>query len=423
MNSAQKQSLATVRAGEETSYDVKRIRGEFPILSRSVYGKPLVYLDNAATAQKPKHVIDAVHKFYTEEYSNIHRGLHYLSEKATEEYENARGKVQGYINAANSSEIIFVRSATEAINLVAQTYGRKNLCEGDEILITTMEHHSNIVPWQMLCNEKGANLRVVPITDDGEIILNEFERLLNPKTKLVAVTHISNSLGTINPIKRIIEIAHARGIPVLVDGAQAVQHIPVDVQRLDADFYAFSGHKFYGPSGIGVLYGKSALLEEMPPYQGGGEMISRVTFDETTFKRIPFKFEAGTPNIAGAIGLGATVDYISAIGIERIELYEKELLDYATQAITSLSGVRIIGTAKEKASVISFVVKGVHPHDLGTILDQDGIAIRAGHHCAQPVMDRFGIPATARASFGLYNTVEEADALVCGVQKTIEVFA
>ncbi len=389
------------------AYDVEAIRRDFPILHQKVYGHELVYLDNAATSQKPRSVIDAISRYYENGNANIHRGVHYLSEHATEEHEAARRTVQAFLNAADKREIIFVRSATEAINLVAQSYGRKHVKAGDEIVITAMEHHSNIVPWQMLCEEKEATLKVVPINDRGELILEELPKLLTPKTKIVAVTHVSNALGTINPLRKIIEIAHARNVPVVVDGAQAVPHLKVDVQALDADFYVFSGHKVYGPTGIGVLYGKRALLEAMPPYQGGGDMIRSVTFEKTLYNDLPYKFEAGTPNIGGAIGLGVAIDYITQLGIDNIAAHEHELLVYGTEALSAIPGVRLIGTAKEKAAVISFLIDGIHPHDIGTILDREGIAIRTGHHCAQPVMQRYKIPATARASFALYNTRAE----------------
>ncbi|HXO88116.1 MAG TPA: cysteine desulfurase [Candidatus Acidoferrales bacterium] len=405
------------------SIDVARVRADFPILETMVHGKPLVYLDNAATSQKPRAVIDAIMRYYQGTNANVHRGVHYLSETATEGYEGARKIAQQFINAAHSREIIFVRGTTEGINLVAHTFGRTRIGAGDEILITAMEHHSNIVPWQILCEEKGAKLRVAPINDNGELLLDEYANLLSAKTKLVAVTHVSNALGTINPLKRMVELAHAHNVPVLVDGAQAVPHIKVDVQALDCDFYTFSGHKVYAPTGIGVLYGKAALLESMPPYQGGGDMISSVTFERTTYNKLPYKFEAGTPDIAGVIGLGAALTYVENLGIENIGAHEHDLLGYATAALSAIPGVRIIGTAKEKAAVVSFVIEGVHPHDIGTILDQQGIAIRTGHHCSQPVMERFGIPATARASFAVYNTRQEIDALVGGIQKVKEVFA
>jgi len=403
-------------------FDVERVRSDFPILHQRVNGHQLVYLDNAATSQKPKAVIDAIVRYYEHDNANIHRGVHYLSQRATEEFESARKVVQSFINAAEPREIIFVRSATEAINLVAQTYGRQHLGIGDEVLITAMEHHSNIVPWQLLCEEKQAKLQVAPINDRGELIPAEFERLLNSRTRIVALGHVSNALGTINPLKQITAMAHARNIPVLVDGAQAAPHVRIDVQQLDCDFYAFSGHKIYGPTGIGVLYGKAAVLEAMPPYQGGGDMISSVTFEKTTYNKLPHKFEAGTPDMSGAVGLRAAIEYLNRVGIENVAEYEHELLTYATQKVSAIPGVRLIGTAKEKAGVLSFIMDGVHPHDIGTILDQEGIAIRTGHHCAQPVMQRFGVDATARASFALYNTKEEVDVLVRGIQKVQEVF-
>jgi cysteine desulfurase/selenocysteine lyase len=404
-------------------FDVERLRADFPILQRKIRGKKLVYLDNAATSQKPAVVIDALRRYYEEENSNIHRGVHFLSEQATSEYEAARTAIQHFLHAADASEIVFVRSATEGINLVAQSYGRANARAGDEVLITAMEHHSNIVPWQMLCEEKGAKLRVVPITDSGELVWEEFEKLLGPRTLILAVTHVSNALGTVNPVARMVELAHRHGVPVLVDGAQSAPHLAVDVQALDCDFYVFSGHKVYGPTGIGVLYGKAALLDAMPPYQGGGDMISSVTFEKTTYNKLPYKFEAGTPNIAGAIGLGCAINYLNGVGIEKVAAHERKLLAHATQAVEAIPDVRVIGTAREKAGVLSFVMENIHPHDIGTILDEQGIAIRTGHHCAQPVMQRFGIPATARASFGLYNTEEEVDALAAGLQKVREVFA
>jgi cysteine desulfurase / selenocysteine lyase len=403
-------------------YNVERIRADFPILHQKVHGHPLVYLDNAATSQKPRQVIDAITRYYERDNSNIHRGVHYLSQKATEDYEDARQVVRQFIHAADCREIVFVRSTTEAINLVAQTYVRQNLRAGDEVLITAMEHHSDIVPWQMICGEKQAKLQVAPINDDGELLLDEFARLLSPRTRIVAVAHLSNALGTINPLPQIIQLAHARNIPVLVDGAQAAPRLPVDVHELDCDFYAFSGHKIYGPTGIGVLYGKLALLEAMPPYQGGGDMISSVAFERTVYNKVPHKFEAGTPHMAGVVGLRAALDYVTRVGMDNISRHEHALLLYATEQVSALSGVKLIGTAKEKAGVLSFTMDGVHPHDIGTILDQEGIAVRTGHHCAQPVMQRFGIPATARASFGLYNTKEEIDALLRGIKKVREVF-
>ncbi len=403
-------------------FDVERVRAEFPILQQRPRGHQLVYLDNAATSQKPRAVIDAIVQYYERDNANIHRGVHYLSERATEAYETARKVVQSFLNARLSSEIIFVRSATEAINLVAQTYGRAHVGFGDEVLITAMEHHSNIVPWQLLCDEKRAKLKVAPINENGELVLDEFERLLGPRTRIVSVSHVSNALGTVNPVKQIIAMAHEKKIPVVIDGAQAAPRLPVDVQDLDCDFYAFSSHKAYGPTGIGILYGKSALLEAMPPYQGGGDMISSVTFEKTTYNKLPHKFEAGTPDMSGAVGLRAAIEYLNDLGMENVAAHERDLLTYATEKVSVLPGVRLIGTAKEKVGVLSFVMDGVHPHDIGTILDQEGIAIRTGHHCAQPVMERFGVDATARASFGLYNTRQEIDALVRGIQKVQEVF-
>jgi cysteine desulfurase/selenocysteine lyase len=402
-------------------YDVQNVRRDFPVLHQKVHGKPLVYLDNAATTQKPLAVIEAIQHYYLHDNSNIHRGVHTLSERATEHYENVRETARKFLNAASTKEIIFVRGTTEAINLVAQTYGRKNVGSGDEVVITALEHHSNIVPWQMLCEEKGAKLRVAPINDQGELLLEDFEKLLNAKTKIVAIAHLSNALGTINPVREIIRMAHARNIPVLVDGAQAVARMKVDLQALDCDFYALSSHKLYGPTGVGILYGKTKLLEAMPPWQGGGDMIASVTFDKTVYNRLPYKFEAGTPNIADTIGLGAAIEYLNHLGLEEIERHEADILAYATNSLCAMPGVRIVGTAREKAGVLSFVMGEIHPHDIGTILDTEGIAIRTGHHCAQPVMQRFGIPATARASFGLYNTREEVDALVAGIRKVQEV--
>jgi cysteine desulfurase/selenocysteine lyase len=414
--------LASDKATEAVSFDVEKIREDFPILKEIVHGKPLIYLDNAATSQKPQAVIDATSRYYSADNSNIHRGVHLLSERATQQYEDARVKAQRFINAAHSQEIIFVRGTTEAINLVANSYGRASVRSGDEILITTMEHHSNIVPWQILCEEKDAKLRVAPINDAGELIVEEFEELLNERTKFVSLAHVSNALGTINPVRRIIEKAHSLGVPVLLDGAQAAPHLKIDVQELDCDFYAFSGHKLFGPTGVGVLYGKSRLLDAMPPYQGGGDMIATVTFEKTTYNTLPYKFEAGTPNIAGTIGLGAAIDYVNQVGLENIANYEHELLAYGTEALSQIPGLRLIGTAKEKASVFSFVLEGIHPHDVGTILDREGIAIRTGHHCTMPLMNRLGIPATSRASLAFYNTKEEIDALVAGIYKVKEVF-
>jgi len=416
-------NVASASREPRAAFDVHRIRDDFPILQRQVYGKPLVYLDNAASSQKPRRVIDTIARFYEEDYANVHRGLHYLSERATEAYEGARAKVRSFLHAAQEREIVFVRGTTEAINLVAHGFGRKVLQPGDEILISAMEHHSNIVPWQMVCEERGARLRVVPIDDAGELLIDEVEKLLGPRTKLLALVHVSNALGTINPVETVIEMAHRRNVPVLLDGAQAVPHLAVDVQALDCDFYAFSGHKLYGPSGVGVLYGKAELLAAMSPYQGGGEMISSVTFEKTTYARIPAKFEAGTPNIAGAVGLGAAIDYVNSLGLEAVGAYENEMLAYATAKLAEIPQVRLIGTARRKAGVLSFVIDGIHPHDIGTVLDREGIAIRAGHHCAQPVMERYGVPATARASLACYNTKDEIDALVAGIGKVVEVFA
>lgn len=403
--------------------DVGRIRKDFPVLHQQVHGKRLVYLDNAASSQKPQAVIDAVARFDSHDYANIHRGVHDLSQRATVAYEEARVKAQRFLNAAHDKEVIFVRGTTEAINLVAHSYGRTVLNLGDEILVSAMEHHSNIVPWQMVCRERGAVLRVIPMNDAGELRLDEYERLIGPRTKLVGIVHVSNALGTINPVREMVEIAHRHNVPVLVDGAQAAPHVPIDVQELDCDFYAFSGHKVYGPSGVGIVYGKAKLLESLPPYQGGGEMISAVTFEKSFYKGLPAKFEAGTPNITGAIGLGAALDYLNRIGLPVVAAHEQDLLRYATERIEKVPNVRIIGTAREKASVLSFVIEGIHPHDVGTILDRQGIAVRAGHHCAQPVMQRFKIPATTRASFAFYNTKEEVDALINAIEKTIEVFS
>ncbi len=420
---AHKPLLRGVAAPAATALDLAKLRCDFPILAEKIHGRHLVYLDNAATSQKPRAVIEAIVRYYEHLNANIHRGVHTLSVRATEAHDAARQTVRRFLNAGDTREIIFVRGATEAINLVAQTYGRRHVAAGDEVLITAMEHHSNIVPWQILCEEKGAQLKVAPIDDRGELRLDEFEKLIGPRTKMVAVTHVSNALGTVNPLREMIEMAHRRGVPVLVDGAQAVPHFAVDVQALDCDFYAFSGHKVYGPTGIGVLYGKRALLEAMPTYQGGGDMISSVTFEKTIYNVLPFKFEAGTPDIAGAIALGAAIEYIGGIGMDRIAAHEQELLAYATETVGAIPGVQLIGTADQRAGALSFVLDGVHPHDLGTILDREGIAIRTGHHCAQPVMERFGIPATARASFAVYNTREEVDALVEGIQTAREVFA
>ena len=404
--------------------DVKRLREDFPILHQTLqHGRPLVYLDNAATTQKPRAVINALVRHYERDNANIHRGVHELSQRSTTAFEDARTKVQGFLGAAHSSEIVFTRGTTEAINLVAQSFGRANVDSGDEVLISAMEHHSNIVPWQMLCEEKGARLRVVPIDDRGDLVLDELSRLLGPRTKLLAIAHVSNALGTVNPVREIIELAHERGVAVLIDGAQAVAHTRVDVRDLGCDFYCFSGHKLYGPTGIGALYGRSELLEAMAPWQGGGDMIASVTFEKTTYNVLPHKFEAGTPHIAGAIGLGVAIEYVQSLGLDAIAAYESELLAYATRALAGVPRVRLIGTARQKASVLSFVMEGVHAHDVGTILDQEGIAIRTGHHCAQPVMDRFDVPATARASLAFYNTRDEIDALVAGLGRVAEVFA
>ena len=391
-------------------------------MAEKIRNKPLVYLDNAATCQKPQAVIDSIVHLYSHDYANVHRGVHTLSVRSTDKFEGARTKVKDFINAASEKEIIFVRGATEAINLVAQTYGKANIKAGDEILITAMEHHSNIVPWQMLCQQTGAILKVAPINLQGELIYDEFEKLISDKTRLVSVVHMSNALGTINPVKKIIAAAHAKDIPVLLDGAQAIPHMAVDVQDLDCDFYVFSGHKLYAPSGIGVLYGKQALLEAMPPYQGGGDMIRKVTFEETEYNVLPYKFEAGTPSIADAVGLGAAIDYLNAVGMDNIAAYEAELLDYATEKAKQIKGLRIIGEAEHKGAILAFVLDKIHPHDIGTMLDSLGIAIRAGHHCAMPVMDFFEVPATARASFAMYNTKEEIDVLMKGIQSLIEVF-
>lgn len=403
--------------------DVGRIRQDFPILHTQRKGKPLVYLDNAATTQKPQCVIDAVNRYYETQNSNVHRGIHYLSERATEMFEGAREKVRRFINANSVSEIIYTRGTTESINLVANSYGRSNVGPGDEVLITHMEHHSNIVPWQVLCEEKGATLQVVPISDEGELDMAAFDELLSDRTKIVGVTHVSNALGTVNPVRDIIRKAHAAGVPVLVDGAQAAPHMRIDVQDLECDFYAFSGHKMFGPTGIGILYGKEHLLEAMPPYQCGGDMILSVSFEKTIYNKLPYKFEAGTPNIAGAAGLGAAVDYLQTVGMDRIHAYEQELLAYGMDALYGIEGLRFVGTARNKAGVISFHLDDVHPHDIGQLLDEDGVAIRAGHHCAQPTMKRFGLAATSRASLAFYNVKEEFDALADALRKAREVFA
>jgi cysteine desulfurase / selenocysteine lyase len=405
-----------------TSFPVEKIRADFPILQEKIRNKPLVYLDNAASCQKPNAVIDSISHFYRHDYANIHRGVHTLSVRATDKFESAREKVRQFINAASTKEIIFVRGATEAVNLIAQTFGKANIKVGDEIVITAMEHHSNIVPWQMLCEQVGAVLKVAPMTMAGELIYSEFEALLNTKTKLVAVVHMSNALGTVNPVEQMIAAAHEKNIPVMLDGAQAIPHMPVNVQDLDCDFYVFSGHKLYGPSGIGVMYGKHATLEAMPAYQGGGDMIKTVSFEKSTYAGLPHKFEAGTPGIADVVGLGAAIDYLNEIGMTNIAAYEAELLAYATHQAKQIKGLRIIGEAEDKGGILSFVLDKIHPHDIGTMLDSLGIAIRAGHHCAMPVMEFYGIPATARASFAMYNTKEEIDVLMQGITSLIEVF-
>ena len=417
------QNTAINISPDASRFDIEKIRADFPILNQQIHGKPLVYLDNAATSQKPTQVIDVLVTYYRETNSNIHRGVHSLSEKATAEYESARNKVKEFINAESTQEIVFVHGTTEAINLVAQSFGRSSLTADDEVIISELEHHSNIVPWQILCEQTGAKLNYIPINDAGELILEEYEKLLNEKTRIVAVGHISNALGTINPIKTIIDKAHAIGAKVLIDGAQAVPHTRVDVQELDCDFYAFSGHKLYGPTGIGVLYGKQALLETMPPYQSGGDMIQMVTMEKSTYNDLPYKFEAGTPHIAGVIGLGAAIDYVNDLGFETASLYEQKLLDYANEQAAQITGLNFVGTARNKTSILSFTLDGIHPHDIGTILDGEGIAIRAGHHCAMPVMERFGIPATARASFAFYNTHAEVDALIQAIDKCKQVFS
>jgi len=419
---------STAKSGPTTepvtkpTWDVERIRADFPVLHQTVNGKPLIYLDNSASSQVPQVVIDRGSVYIEQEHSNIHRGVHYLSQKATTAYEGAREKVKRFINARESRECIFVRGATEGINLVMYGYGRKFIGEGDEIVISAMEHHANIVPWQMLCEEKGARLRVIPMNDAGELLLDDYDGLLNERTKFVSVIHVSNALGTINPVKEMIAQAHKYGVPVLIDGAQAAPHMPVDVQDLDADFYVFSGHKMYAPTGSGIVYGKAELLEKMNPFQGGGDMIKTVTFEKTTYADLPNRLEAGTPAIASQIGLGAAIDYLNSIGREQAAVYEAELLRYATERVSAIEGVRIIGTAKNKASVLSFIIDDIHPHDIGTILDQEGIAVRAGHHCAQPVMQRFNVPATARASFAFYNTKQEIDVLARTIEKVIEIF-
>ncbi len=418
----QQTQSAVEKTAPLTALDIERIRREFPALHVERDGVTQVYLDNAATSQKPKSVIERIDQYYRSENANVHRGMHYLSEVATQAYEESRKKVQRFLGVPLSCEVVFTRGTTESINLVAQTYGRQNVGKDDEVIISAMEHHSNIVPWQMLCEEKGAKLRVIPMTDRGELILEEFEKLLSSRTKLVSVNHVSNALGTINPVRHIIEKAHEHGVPVLVDGAQGAAHLPIDVKELDCDFYACSAHKMVGPTGIGVLYGKAELLNKMPPFMGGGDMILSVTFEKTTYSSLPYKFEAGTPNIAGAIGLGAAVDYLESIGMDRIAAYEHELTQYATSLLESIDGVHLVGTAREKASVLSFTMENAHPHDIGQIFSDCGVAIRAGHHCAQPVMQRFGIPATARASLAFYNNKEDLDAMADAIKKVKEVF-
>ncbi len=419
-----KQQIKTAEwKSADDSYDVARVREDFPVLGETVHGKPLVYLDNAATAQKPRAVIQRLARYYETENSNIHRGVHRLSEIATRAYEDARSTVKGFLNAAEEREIVFVRGTTEAINLVARCYGGSRLRPGDEVVISAMEHHSNIVPWQLICQEKGAVLRVIPVDDDGDIVMDEYRRMLSDKTRMVALPHVSNALGTVNPIKEMIAEAHAAGAPVLVDGAQGAPHANVDVGDLDCDFYAFSGHKLYGPTGIGVLYGKAALLEDMPPYQGGGDMILSVSFEHTEYNALPYKFEAGTPHIAGVIGLGAAVGYLTNLGVEAVAAHEDRVVAYAVERLRSVAGVRLVGTPERRASLVSFVLGDVHAHDVGTILDQEGIAVRTGHHCAMPVMDRFGVPATVRASFACYNTEAEVDVLADGLEKVRRIFA
>jgi cysteine desulfurase/selenocysteine lyase len=417
------QAAVPLKSAASSPLDVERVRQDFPILSQTVRGKPLIYLDNAATSHKPQSVIDAESSFYSKDNSNVHRGVHLLSERATEAYEGSREKLRAFLNAKSTREIIFTRGTTEGINLVAQTFGRKNVREGDEIVVTELEHHSNIVPWQLLCEEKGAKLKVAQVRDNGELNVEHLASLLNERTKLLAIAHVSNALGTVLPVKQLVDLAHGRGIPVLVDGAQGVPHASVDVQALGCDFYVFSGHKIYGPTGIGVLYGRETMLEAMPPFLGGGDMILSVTFEKTTFNRLPYKFEAGTPNMAGAVGLGAAIDYVRALGMDRIEAHERDLLAYGTHLLEDIDGLRLVGTAPKKAGVLSFMVGDIHPHDVGTILDREGIAIRTGHHCALPLMIRLGLPATARASLALYNTRSELDALARGLKKVREVFS
>ncbi len=414
--------MTSMTATEPSVLDVAGLRAQFPILAQTVGGKPLVYLDNAATTQKPRPVLDTLARYYAAGNANIHRGVYALSQEATEAYEGARGKVAAFLNAAEPAEIVFTRNATEGINLVAQTFGRSRIGAGDEVVISGMEHHSNIVPWQIVCEEKGARLRVAPFSDAGELLVDELAALLGPRTRLVSIVHMSNSLGTVNPVARVVDLAHRQGIPVLVDGAQAAYHMPVDVQAIGCDFYVVTGHKLYGPTGIGALYGRRALLEAMPPYQGGGDMIASVTFERTTYNELPHRFEAGTPHIAGAIGLGEAVDFITGVGFDAIAAHERRLLAYATEALSAVPGLRLVGTAADKASILSFVIEGVHPHDIGTIVDAEGVAIRTGHHCTQPVMDRLGVPATARASLAMYNTTTEIDQLVAALARVRELF-
>ncbi len=406
-----------------TGFDVAKVRADFPILQQEVRGRPLVYLDSAASAQKPRAVIDAISHFYTHDNANVHRGVHFLSERSTAAFEGAREKVARFLHARDAKEIVFVRGTTEAINLVAQTFGRKNVGPGDEVLITAIEHHANIVPWQMLCEQQGAKLKYIPVDTHGDLVLDGLDELLSPRTRILALTHVSNALGTVTPVKELIRRAHARGIPVLVDGAQAVTHFPVDVVDLDCDFYAFSGHKLFGPMGIGVLYGKKERLESMPPYQGGGDMILSVTMEKTIYNRVPHRFEAGTPDVAGAVGLGAAIDYLRRVGMENIAAHDRELLAYTEQALSQVPGVRLLGRARERSGLVSFVMEDIHPHDVGTILDREGVAVRAGHHCAQPLMQCFGVAATVRASLALYSTREDVDALVRGLHKVREMFA
>jgi cysteine desulfurase/selenocysteine lyase len=409
-------------SGAAVAFDVAKVRADFPVLRRRVRGKPLAYLDNAASAQKPQAVLDAVARYYGEYASNVHRGVHALSEQATLEYEGARDKVRAFLGAADRREVVFVRGTTEAINLVARSFVRPRLKEGDEVLVTHMEHHSNIVPWQLVCREAGAKLRAAPIDDAGDVVLDEFERMLTPRTRFASVVHVSNALGTVNPVREIVALAKERGVPVLLDGAQAIPHGRVNVAELGCDFYAFSGHKFFGPTGIGVLWGRGGLLEAMPPYQGGGDMIKSVRFEGTTWNDLPYKFEAGTPHVAGAIGLGAAVDYVSALDAEAVRAHERELLDRAVAVLRGVEGVRLVGTPRERAGAVSFVLDGVHPHDVGTVLDQEGVAVRTGHHCAQPVMERFSVPATVRASVAFYNTTAEIDALAKGLRRARDLF-